>query len=462
MYAFITSKTPTYRNTLHLVFSVAPQTNSWIEVIVSRVIVTTNPHNYFSEVFELGDSYDVQNIPVSTNTIAFLEISPSCLNGSLLLSIFAESTLFLYGALMWRNNITVDGHLPVQKYISLTHQLQYLIFATTNEEYFNVSVSLMWIHDIFSKYSLMLQTNSQSPYLSNRLKFVASSFNRSFTGSKKCYLLFKNATVQSLKNQHLKSWSEASDLCREAGGNLPYFISRTDLEELIALLKLSTDLLPIESLYIGVKINQSEEVNFSTKMWLNWLKKDSCVVVLLFVWSYLIFPIGFIQKTRMHGNEQIVSKTLFIKVTKLQTTTKKLFQLCLSFPSWKIQLLFLSRKKIVVEKQTLDQNFCLFLNPNFCLFTWASMDFGSGAKVRPKKNWTRVPPLPVWSWTWALEQKLSLETFGPEWAPSSFINENGTGSGAKVGLWKFQPRVTHPHPRLKLGLGLWGQLESGS
>ncbi len=309
VYAFITSKTPIYKNRLQIDFSMDPQTNSWIEVIVSRVIVTTNLHNLFSEVVDLGDTYDVQNIPVSTNTIAFLEISPSSLNGSLVLSIFTETNLFLCGVLRWINNMTIVGHVPAQKYISLTHQLKIMTLGITNEEYFNVSVSLMWIHDIFSKYSLMLQTNSQSPYLSNRLKFVASSFNRSFSGSKKFYLLFKNGTVQSLKNQHLKSWSKASDLCREAGGNLPYFISRTDLEELIALLKLSTDLLPIESLYIGLKFNQSKEVNFSTKMWLIWLKKDSCVVVLLFVLSYLIFWIGFIQNTRLHCNEQIFSKT---------------------------------------------------------------------------------------------------------------------------------------------------------
>ena len=356
VYAFVTSKTPTYKNTLQIAFGMFPQTNSWIEIIVSRLIVTTDPHNHFSEVFELRDSYDVQKVPDSVNAVAFLEISPSYLNGSLLSSIFAESSLFLDGFLMWRNNMTIVGHVPVQKYISLTHQLKIMILDITNEEYFNVSVSLMWIHDIFSKYSLMLQTNSQSPYLSNRLKFVASSFNRSFTGSKKCYLLFKNATVQSLKNQHLKSWSEASDLCREAGGNLPYFISRTDLEELIALLKLSTDLLPIESLYIGLKFNQSKEVNFCMKMWLIWLKKDCCVVVFLFVLSCFVFPIGFIWKTKLHCNAQIASKTIFVRYN-IANCIKEAFSMMFVILQLK-KILFLSRNKMVVEKQTLGGNFC--------------------------------------------------------------------------------------------------------
>ena len=51
------------------------------------------------------------------------------------------------------------------------------------------------------------------------------------------------------------SWSEASELCRDIGGYLPYFTSREQLDKLLALLKLSSEIYPIEALYIGLTSN---------------------------------------------------------------------------------------------------------------------------------------------------------------------------------------------------------------
>ena len=48
------------------------------------------------------------------------------------------------------------------------------------------------------------------------------------------------------------SWMEASKLCKNAGGLLPYFTSRWDLDQLILFVKLSRHGFPMEGLFIGL------------------------------------------------------------------------------------------------------------------------------------------------------------------------------------------------------------------
>ena len=51
-----------------------------------------------------------------------------------------------------------------------------------------------------------------------------------------------------------KSWFQAAELCRSAGGTLPIIRSKDELNELINLIKCSKGLPPIELVYIGWKI----------------------------------------------------------------------------------------------------------------------------------------------------------------------------------------------------------------
>ena len=63
-------------------------------------------------------------------------------------------------------------------------------------------------------------------------------------------------------DRHLSSWKQASELCRNAGAYLPYFTNKEDLEELLALLKLSEDMPPIEALLIGLTLVGSGKVRY--------------------------------------------------------------------------------------------------------------------------------------------------------------------------------------------------------
>lgn len=50
----------------------------------------------------------------------------------------------------------------------------------------------------------------------------------------------------------LVSWNQAAQICSNAGGHLPHFLSRAEQEELISIMKTSRDLLFMEALFIGL------------------------------------------------------------------------------------------------------------------------------------------------------------------------------------------------------------------
>ena len=59
----------------------------------------------------------------------------------------------------------------------------------------------------------------------------------------------------------LTSWNGASALCRSNEAYLPYFYSREELEEFIAILKLSNSVPPLEGIYIGIKTDNKNKVS---------------------------------------------------------------------------------------------------------------------------------------------------------------------------------------------------------
>ena len=48
-------------------------------------------------------------------------------------------------------------------------------------------------------------------------------------------------------------WNQAAGICKYSGAILPEFFNRTDQDELISIIKHSTDLFPIEALFIGLR-----------------------------------------------------------------------------------------------------------------------------------------------------------------------------------------------------------------
>ena len=59
------------------------------------------------------------------------------------------------------------------------------------------------------------------------------------------------------------TWNEAHAACRSIGGELPYFNSRRELEELMAFLKLNAGIPPLKAIYIGLSNNFTAKVSYS-------------------------------------------------------------------------------------------------------------------------------------------------------------------------------------------------------
>ncbi len=58
---------------------------------------------------------------------------------------------------------------------------------------------------------------------------------------------------RKIPNRKIYSWEQAAKICFGINGYLPFFIARQDMETLIAIIKLTSYLPPLEALFIGLK-----------------------------------------------------------------------------------------------------------------------------------------------------------------------------------------------------------------
>ena len=94
-----------------------------------------------------------------------------------------------------------------------------------------------------------------------KVKGYRECLNISFVNAQYHYILYTKEFAffefERLKDtSDYTSWREASELCRDIGGYLPYFTSREELDKLLAFLKLSSEIHPIEAVYIGLTLNE--------------------------------------------------------------------------------------------------------------------------------------------------------------------------------------------------------------
>ena len=135
------------------------------------------------------------------------------------------------------------------------------------------NINIMWLHNNYMKFF-----KNSNPFWTKCYPFEKRFYN---LGYRKClnisfvkpqyhYIIYSKE-FSFLDFERLKdtssyiSWSEASELCREVDGYLPYFTSRKELDELLAFLKLSPEIHPIEALYIGLTSNPLVKQSFFLK-----------------------------------------------------------------------------------------------------------------------------------------------------------------------------------------------------
>ena len=165
----------------------------------------------------------------------------------------------------------------------------------------NYAIHVYWIHDLFKRSSyqpheerfchedVMSKTNCNYclNYTSVQNNYL---FFWNFTRYLKCYFII-DMPVADYKSLHtykyfsyiwgnkgftvpesnkcptgqskvkvIKSWRDASQLCKSIGGSLPIIRNRHDFDEIIAFLKLSEHMPPVEGLYIGMTRNLKTQV----------------------------------------------------------------------------------------------------------------------------------------------------------------------------------------------------------
>ena len=86
--------------------------------------------------------------------------------------------------------------------------------------------------------------------------------------------MFSQHCLLFLLPKNLTSWVEADKLCRDAGGTLPYFFSRDELYEFLTLIKFTEKLDPLQAVYIGLTLNNTDNVSHEYFIWCMFLYKE--------------------------------------------------------------------------------------------------------------------------------------------------------------------------------------------
>ena len=117
---------------------------------------------------------------------------------------------------------------------------------------------VLWLHDIYPKYMYLKKEDNNLEWDSISDKTFMNLSLKMHRNKEFYYVFFRNTSsthlsISVFNNKGFTSWEKASDLCRSIEGYLPYFTSREDLDELLALFKMSLEIPPIEAIYIGLK-----------------------------------------------------------------------------------------------------------------------------------------------------------------------------------------------------------------
>ncbi len=273
----MTFKSPTKKNKFEMAISFYPHTISWFDFVVRKHSRETNVE---SLCFSMEQRYPMFSLLSPREKQASLHSGDP----------FQRNVLFLFsnGTLHQENiYIAVEissvtnkamlgvGYLPItvswktvfkfnqminKQFVSLQLSLDSTTITTLpGKSTLNFTLFCMLITDNHKNY--MFMTNSKS----QRCESSGVEFDMWLMGKK--YFCLKVFFALPVKRNFLligsdfldqeQTWNDASELCASIGGHLPYFTSRNDLEEVIALFKLSPHATPVKALFIGLKMVSS-------------------------------------------------------------------------------------------------------------------------------------------------------------------------------------------------------------
>ena len=132
-----------------------------------------------------------------------------------------------------------------------------------------------WIPDQLIKYrDEDLHYRSQNCFIQNHLSLTDKIYCLNFSSiSKKLNYVYISAIptevqdmlVHVLNNKNLVSWNNASSVCKHVGGFLPIISSKSQLNELVALISFSKYIPPQDKIFIGLS-SKISKVRFNFKI----------------------------------------------------------------------------------------------------------------------------------------------------------------------------------------------------
>ena len=103
------------------------------------------------------------------------------------------------------------------------------------------------------KYYVIFNFNEQDEKNKRRIQICARFMTLFPQHGKENYCNF------NISNQlKMISWRNTSQICKNMNGSLPNFTFKNELDELIALLKLSDDIPPVHAMFIGLNFYQNQ------------------------------------------------------------------------------------------------------------------------------------------------------------------------------------------------------------
>ena len=142
--------------------------------------------------------------------------------------------------------------ITIRKKSELFQKLMY-DFSKNFNKLDNKLLDFIWLDESPATIS---QFDSQSSICKNTSRNYTFSqclnFSQIANLHKEYYIFSWTTNISYLKTSTLKSWDEASSLCESIKGQLPYFTSSNELNEIIKVLRLSLEMPPIEAIFIGL------------------------------------------------------------------------------------------------------------------------------------------------------------------------------------------------------------------
>ncbi len=136
-----------------------------------------------------------------------------------------------------------------------------------------------YISDVYNDFVYHKKTVSQTCSTHSQKYSSSHCQNISFGNQHTKHFLVFTDLMSPLLN---KSWREADEMCESVGGTLPYFLSRTDLEEVVAFFKLSPHALPSRYIFIGLAMVSTFCLLFTTRY-----QSKHLVITLHICWLWL-------------------------------------------------------------------------------------------------------------------------------------------------------------------------------